>query len=176
MEKTALLIVDVQKALIDGQPYNKEILIENIKRLALSFRENNIEVVYVRHDGGTGDELEYGTEGWQIYDEIAPKAGERIFDKRYNSSFRETHLKEYLDEKNIQTLILVGLQTEYCIDTTCKVAFEYGYKFIIPEETTSTYEGNVMTAKQIYDHYVHEIWDGRFAQVMSVDEIKSKLI
>ena len=52
--------------------------------------------------------------------------GERIFEKCYNSAFKDTGLEEYLKEKKITDIILGGLQTEYCIDATCKSAFERG--------------------------------------------------
>jgi len=171
MENTVLLVVDVQTSMIEKHPYREEILLTNINTVISLCRENNIEVIYVRHDGGIGDELERGTEGWQIYKAIAPLDGDRIFDKNFNSAFRNTGLKEYLDSRNIKKIILTGLQTEYCIDTTCKVAFEYGYEVVIPEETTSTYDNSYLSGEALSEYYVRKIWDGRFAGIVSVEEL-----
>lgn len=168
---TVLLVVDVQKELIDGHPYNEENVIRNIKNLIETCRKSSIEVVYIRHDGGIGDELEYGTEGWEIYHEIGPLPGEKIIEKQYNSAFRKTNLKEYLDERKVKNIILVGMQTEYCIDATCKVAFEYGYDIIVPKDTTTTYGNTYMTGKELCEFYENIIWNNRYAKVISVQSV-----
>jgi nicotinamidase-related amidase len=124
MSNSVLLVVDVQTALIQEHPFNEEKVIMNIKGLISIARDSNKEVVYVRHDDGIGEELEYGTDGWQIYNEIAPNKDEKVFGKKYNSTFFKTGLNEYLETKKIDTIILMGLQTEYCIDSTLKSAFE----------------------------------------------------
>jgi len=171
MSKTALLVVDVQEAIVGENPYNKESTISNIVEIIKSCRNNNIEVIYVQHDGGKGDELEAGSKGWQIHNKIAPKEGEKIIAKNFNSSFKNTELKEYLNEKNIDTVILVGMQTEYCIDTTCKVAFEHGFKLIIPEGANTTCDNDYMTGKEIYEYYNFKIWKNRFARLEKLEDI-----
>jgi nicotinamidase-related amidase len=165
MNNTALLVVDVQEALVAENPYNKEFTINNIEKLINNCRNSNMEVIYVQHDGGKGDELEAGTSGWQVYNQISPKSGEKIVAKNYNSSFKNTELKAYLEEKHIDTIILVGMQTEYCIDTTCKVAFEHGFNLIIPEGTNTTFDNDYMTGKEIYEYYNFKIWNNRFAKL-----------
>lgn len=171
MSNTVLLVVDVQTALIEGHPYNERNVVDNIKRLISAARDNGKEVIYVRHDDGKGEELEYGNAGWQIYYELTPYNNEKLFDKRYNSAFLKTGLKEYLDSRGIDTIILVGLQTEYCIDTTCKCAFEYGYKIIIPEETNTTFDNRYLSGKDLYEFYNYTIWNKRFASVLSVEQV-----
>lgn len=173
MEDTVLLVVDMQTALIQGHPYHEEKLITNIAHLLSLCRKKKIEIVYVRHDGGDGDELEYNSPGWQLYEEIEPRDGEKIFEKRYNSAFKSTGLKQYLDEKKIKNIILVGMQTEYCIDTTCKVAFEYGYHIIIPEGTTSTYDNSFATGESLNNFYMHNVWKDRFAKILSISELEN---
>lgn len=171
MINIVLLVVDVQNTLINANPHNEQRVIENIKKLILTARDNKKEVLYVCHDDGKGTKLENGTYGWQIYDEIAPNSTELIFEKQYNSAFHKTNLKEYLDSKNIDTIILVGLQTEYCIDATCKSAFDHGYKIIIPEETNTTFDNDYLSGEKLYEFYNYKIWNKRFADVISVEEV-----
>jgi len=175
MKDSVLLVVDVQTALVQGHPYHEETMLRNIKALLSSCRKNKVEVIYVRHDGGTGDELEYNSAGWQIHKEVEPRDSEIIFEKKFNSAFKSTGLKEYLDKRNVQNIILVGMQTEYCMDATCKVAFEYGYNVIIPEETTATYDNSYFTGKSLYEYYVYAIWKDRFAKVVRMDELEKSL-
>ena len=167
----ALLIVDVQNALIDLHPYNDQKVIQNIKKLILTARNNGIEIIYIRHNDGKGTELESGTKGWQIYEDIAPQSNEKVFNKQYNSAFFKTGLKKYLDNQEINTIILVGLQTEYCLDATCKSAFEHEYKIIIPEDTNTTFDNEYLAGEKIYEFYNKKIWNNRFANVISVKDV-----
>ncbi len=171
MKDTILLVVDVQTQLILWHPYNESNVIRNIERLIGCCREKGIEVVYVRHDDGPGSKLECGTDGWQIFHEIAPQ-GEHVFDKEYNSAFLHTGLKQYLDSRNINNIILVGMQTEYCIDATCKAAFEHGFSIIIPEQTNTTFDNQYMNAKTLYEFYHYQIWQNRFARVLPMEEVE----
>lgn len=171
MNNIVLLVVDVQNALIKAHPYNEQGVIENIKKLIAIARDNKKEVLYVRHDDGKGTEFEQGTDGWQIYNEVVPKDGELIFEKQYNSAFHKTELRKYLQDKGIDTIILMGLQTEYCMDATLKSAFDYNYKLIIPEETNSTFDNEYLSGKKLYEFYNYEIWNKRFASVMPVEDV-----
>lgn len=101
---------------------------------------------------------------------------EKVFDKQYNSAFKETGLKEYLEHKDIQNIILVGMQTEHCIDATCKFAFEYGYQVIIPEDTTTTYDNLVLSGKALSDYYTQHIWNHRYAKVVSIEQLNEDLL
>ena len=170
MENAVLLVVDVQNSMMLEHPYNEERVIANIQRLLLTARERGLEVIYVQHDDGEGSDLERDSEGWKIYSEIAPLDGEKIFDKHFNSAFVKTGLKDYLIQNKKDTIILVGLQTEYCIDATCKAAFEHGFKVIIPEETNSTFDNEFMPAEKLYKYYNYKIWNNRYAKVLPIEE------
>ncbi len=166
--KTALLVVDMQNALIEEGPYACECVVTNIKRLIELSRKNGIEVIFVQHEEA-GSELERGTAGWRIYHELAPEPNEVVIGKQFNSCFRRTELKAYLERKGIETLIVTGMQTEYCIDTSCKVAFEFGYHLIIPEMTHTTFDNALFKAEDIYKHYNNNIFKDRFGIVESLD-------
>lgn len=171
MNNVVLMVVDVQNALIKKHPYNEKKVIENIKKLILIAREKNKEVIYVRHDDGVGTDFEKGTDGWQIYNEVAPNINEYIVEKEYNSAFHKTGLREYLESEEINTIILVGLQSEYCMDATLKSAFDYGYKIIIPEETNSTFDNEYLSGEKLYEFYNYKIWNKRFANVLSMKDV-----
>ncbi len=175
MNHTVLLVVDVQTALIDAHPFREQELIASIQTLLDAAREHGTEVVYVRHDGGSGDELEFGTDGWQIDRAIAPLPDERVFDKRYNSAFKDTGLHEYLTSRNICEIFLVGMQTEYCIDATCKVAFELGYSVVIPSGVTTTYDNVYLSGEMLVQYYEETIWNNRFARVVPLEDAVRRL-
>lgn len=171
MEKKALLIIDVQTGLIEYGMTNSEKFIKNIKRLREKARENLVEIIYVRQKGELGDEIEYGTSGWEIYAEIIPENNEKVFDKVHNSAFRNTGLKEYLYKKGITTLVITGLRTEYCINFTCISALEHGFNVIIPKDCITTCDSGEYTGSQINNFFYNYIWDENDAEVLEIDEI-----
>lgn len=176
MSNIVLMVVDMQNALIKKHPYNEQKVIENVNKLILTARGNKKDVLYVRHNDGKGTELEQGTDGWQIYDDIAPNSSEVVVEKEYNSAFHKTGLKEHLESKEIDTIILVGLQTEYCIDATLKSAFDYGYKIIIPKETNTTLDNEYLSGEKLFEFYNYKIWNKRFANVLSMEDVIKVLL
>jgi nicotinamidase-related amidase len=167
-EATALLVVDVQAGAVARKPYRGDVVLENIAALIDACRAAGVEVIYVQHDGDPGDPEEPGTAGWEIAEAVRPAPGEHVVHKRFNSAFRETDLRAHLEGRGIGTLILVGIQTEYCVDTTCRVAFENGFSVIMPEMTNTTFDNGGLTAAQIHEHHNRRIFDGRFAAVRSM--------
>ena len=165
-QNAALLVVDVQQGLLDKGPFEKERLAETIGRLLGEFRREQRPVLFVRHDDGPGTELAAGAPGWEIAREVSPLKGEKIFDKRFNSAFLETGLEEYLREADIKTLVVAGLQTEYCIDATVKSAFERGFKVLLPKGGITTFDNGSFSAAQINRFYYESIWRGRYGEIL----------
>lgn len=165
-----LLVVDTQKAIINEKLYESDLFEKRVNELINKARSNGIEVIFVRHDDGIGCELSKGNEGFEIYEDFKPENNELIFDKTVNSSFKNTGLLEYLKEKNEDTVIIVGLQTDYCIDATIKAGFEHGFKMIVPENTNTTFDNQYMTAEETYKYYNEFIWNKRYAECVSFEK------
>ena len=165
-----LLVVDTQKGITNSELYNFELFESSIKKLINRARHNNIEVIFVRHDDGAGSKLTKGNDDFEIYDEFKPVNNEIVFDKNVNSSFKNTGLLKYLREKEENIIIIVGLQTEYCIDATIKAGFEHGFKMIVPANTNSTFDNQYMTAEQTYKYYNEFIWQRRYAECISLEK------
>ncbi|MEN6594424.1 MAG: cysteine hydrolase family protein [Clostridiaceae bacterium] len=169
--KTILLVVDVQQALVEEGPAHKDEFLLNLKLLIEQAHESEVEVVYVRHDGGEGDILAMDTAGWHLHCSLSPRADEKVFDKRFSSSFRKTGLQEYLDGKGVKRIVLCGMQTEYCIDTTCKVAFEFGYDVVIPSGGTTTYTNPLLSGEKLINYYERLIWHQPLASVKPMEKV-----
>ena len=165
-----LLVVDTQRLITNANLYNFHIFESRVKELIRQARNNKIEVIYVRHDDGEGNELTKGTDGFEIYDGFKPIGGERIFDKTVNSSFKGTGLLEYLRKRNETAIIVVGLQTDYCIDATIKCGFEHGFRMIVPDNTNSTFDNEFMSAEKTYKYYNDFIWKNRYAECITFEE------
>lgn len=171
MGNIVLLVVDTQKGITDDRLYSFEEFMNNVSLLITEARTNGIEVIFVRHDDGPGTGFSFGDEAFEIYEGFAPLEGERIFDKNVNSAFNRTSgLLRYLRAKNVERLITVGLQTDYCMDATIKSGFEHGFEMIVPAYCNSTTSNDYMTAEQTYRFYNESMWPGRYAACIPVDE------
>ena len=165
-----LLVVDTQKAITNDKLYQFDLFKSRVIELIRTARNNKIEVIFVRHDDGIGNELTKGNDGFEIYDGFQPLNGELVFDKNVNSAFKDTGLLEYLRQKEENTIIIVGLQTDYCIDATIKSGFEHGFKMIFPANANSTVDNQYMTAEQSYHYYNEFMWNKRYAECIPFEK------
>ena len=99
--------------------------------------------------------------------------GEKIFDKTVNSIFKDSGLLEYLHGQ--KEIIIVGLQTDFCIDASIKCGFEHGFQMIVPENSNTTIDNKFMTAKQSYQYYNEMMWKDRYAQCITFEESLCKI-
>ena len=165
-----LLVVDMQKALTeDGELYDAEAFMDRNIRLIEAARKNNVEVIFVQHDAGEGSGFSVGDEDFEIDPRVAPKDGEKVFVKTINSCLGNTDFKAYMEQQEDKRLMVIGLQTNYCIDATVKSAFERGFDVIVPEGTNSTFDNNYMTGETTVAYYNEDVWDG-VADLPAFDE------
>lgn len=174
-EHTVLLIIDVQNALMAEEPYRGQQMLVDIRRLLDAARLSACKVVHVQHNEEAPSPLVNGSSGWQIVAELLPQVDEAVFQKYFNSAFKETGLQAYLDRHGIKNLIVCGMQTEYCIETTVRVAFEFGYRVILPQGCNSTVANGRFSAQQLYEHHNLDIMANRFAETPDVEQTLSLL-
>lgn len=166
-----LLVLDAQKGITDSRLFEFEKVKQNIKELIQEARENHVEVIFIRHDDGPGSGSSIGDENFEIYEEFAPLPDEKIFDKTVNSAFHEmTGLKTYIDSIKEKEIMIIGLQTDYCMDATIKSGFEHGYKMIVPEYTNSTVDNQYFSKEIAYRFYNEMMWPNRYAKTVSMEE------
>ena len=165
-----LIVIDMQKGLLDDELYRYREFVRDTLRIISEARDSGIEVIYVQHDAGPGTGLSEGDEDFEIAEEVAPKKGESVFVKTINSCFGNRDLASYLKENGEDTLMIVGLQTNFCIDASVKSAFERGYHVIIPEGTNSTFDNDYMTGETTCAYYFNEVWPDLFADCVSLEE------
>lgn len=171
-----LLVIDTQKGITDDRLFAFDRLRDNIVKLIASARENGREVIFVQHDDGPGTGFSVGDEEFEIFEEFAPAAGEKIFIKTVNSALHPSvGLLEYLRQKKETAVMAVGLQTNFCIDATIKSGFDNGFEMIVPEYANSTFDNDYMSGESTYRYYNDMMWPERFAKCVSMDEAVSML-
>jgi nicotinamidase-related amidase len=173
MVNTALLIIDMQWGNFqDPDPvYESEKLLSKVKSLIDKARDKGVPIFYIQNKGSKGDPDEVGTSGWEIHPAILPKEGDIVIEKETPDAFHKTTLHRKLKSKEIEKLIISGLQTEYCIDTTCRRAYSLGYNVVLVKDAHSTWDSSNLTAEQIIKHH-NLVLGGWFATVKNENEIE----
>jgi len=146
-------------------PYLKrisEIVIPNTRRLLHAFRSAGWEVIYTRHGALLPDgrdmiarrrrrdadalDLSNSPAMWaagsfehQIVDELAPLPDELVIDKNSSGAFNGTAIDQLLRNMEIETLVVTGLATDMCVETTSRDAADRGYNVIVVEDATATF-------------------------------------
>ena len=145
--KTALVIIDAQKSLIDEGPWNAEHVLEQIAHLAASAREASAPVTFIRDRRVEPD--------GSLHPKLTAFAGDIQIEKSYSDSFLETDLIEQLQAKGVRRLVIAGLQTDYCIDTTCRRAASLGFEVVLVGDAHTTFNHEYLSAEQIVAHHNH---------------------
>ena len=164
-----LLVIDMQKGIVDDELYAFDTLMDRCVRLVDAARKKRVEVIFVQHDAGPDSGLSVGDEGFEIISELRPEPGEKVFIKKINSCFGNPDFRNYMEQQEEKRVMIIGLQTNYCIDATVKSAFERGFEVIIPEGTNSTFDNDYMTGETTVRYYNEDVWDG-VADIVSFEE------
>lgn len=162
-----LLVIDLQNGvLIDaGQEiYQRKTLLKRVNERITIFRVAKHPIVFIQHCDAT---LIKNTKTWKLVQELDSQASDIFIDKTHEDGFYKTNLQEALSKFKTKSLEVCGAQTEYCVDSTIKAAFDRGYRLQLGIEMTSTYDNSFMTAKQTIKFY-EGIWKNRF--VKFIDE------
>lgn len=173
-DSTALLVIDVQLGMfespiiapVSGGPE----LLHTLSGLIVKAREAGIPVIYVQHLGGKDSPIREGTPQGQIHPAIAPQPGERVVQKRFSDSFQQSNLHEVLQQRGISHLVIVGIQSEFCVDTACRRAFSLGYEVVLVADAHSTWDNQTLKAGQIVCHH-NETLSGGFVKLAKADSL-----
>ena len=143
MQKTALLIIDVQKGFDDpvwGKRNNPNAE-ANIALLLAAWRRQKLPVIHIRHCSvEPNSPLRPELPGNAFKDEVQPLPNEKQFKKSVNSAFIGTDLEKYLNQNDISSIVIVGLTTDHCISTSTRMAANFGFDVTLISDATATFE------------------------------------
>ena len=114
----------------------------NLSRLLELWQERGWPLVYVRHDSTTaGSPLAPGTPGNALNEELLRPEPDLVIGKSVNSAFYGTpSLEEWLKERGIDTVVITGIQTNHCAETTARMAGNLGYRMLFAIDATHTFD------------------------------------
>lgn len=154
-DASALLVIDMQAGLLHAPqaPHQKDRLIANIVHLIGAARAAEKPLFFARHTGPEGSPIAAGSPLWQLADELPLADGDRIFNKTRPSCFFNTPLLADLQQAQVKRLVIVGMKTDYCVDTTCRAAADLGFDVVLVSDAHSTTDSALLSAAQIVAHH-----------------------
>jgi nicotinamidase-related amidase len=183
-DKPALLLVDIQKGFDDiaywgGQRNNPEAE-NNAAELLHLWRAKGLPVFHVQHCSTTPvSRLHPSHPGNALKDIVKPIGDEPVIQKKVNSAFIGTDLKERLDQANIKTLVIAGLTTDHCISTTTRMAGNFGYETFLVSDATATFNKKGVDGKNYSAELIHETalasLNDEFATVVTTEMVKQRV-
>lgn len=150
----ALLVIDVQNGVYSEEGrevFDGEAMIAGVNRLIASARACGCPVVFVQHQ----DEwLLADSPEWQLMSGLDARPETDLFvRKTRGSAFHDTPLKVTLERLGVDEVVLCGLQTEFCVDSTFRHAVGLGFKVVLAEDAHSTLDTPTLSAQRIVAHH-----------------------
>ncbi|UCF10842.1 MAG: cysteine hydrolase [Candidatus Bipolaricaulota bacterium] len=151
-ERSALLIVDMQAAFLDATSHafvpSAEAILPGLAELQSAFADRGLPVICTRHgnreqDAGMmatwwGRRIEAGSSATHLAEALAENC-RRVLEKTQYDAFHRTSLHADLSRLGVEQIVLTGVMTHLCCDTTARSAFVHGYEVFLPVDGTATY-------------------------------------
>jgi len=179
--RPALILVDIQKgfdniAYWGGQRNNPDAE-EKASQLLMLWREYDLPIFHVQHCSSNPESMLHETnEGNAFKDLVKPIGSEPIIQKKVNSAFIGTDLKERLDRLKSTQLVIAGLTTDHCVSTTTRMAGNFGFDTFLVSDATATFnkkgvDGENYPAELIHATSLASLKD-EFATIVNIEFIK----
>jgi nicotinamidase-related amidase len=148
-KRTAFMAMDFQNDILGMTPgYQGKNLLGTVKSVLDAGRRKGAPIIYItvsfRDDYAdapaqcplfqgvkAGGVLKAGTAGASICNELAPQAGDIVINKHCVDPFNGTHLSNVLNNRGVDTLLLMGVWTNYVVEATARTGADSGYRVIV---------------------------------------------
>jgi nicotinamidase-related amidase len=175
----ALLIIDIQNDYFPGGTMTlvgADAAAAKAAKLLGAFRNKKLPVFHVQHLSVRPGATFFlpNTNGAEIHETVRPLAGETLIQKNFPNAFRETKLLEQLRAAKVEKLVIAGMMTHMCVDTSTRAASDLGFACSLAHDACATKElafnGTKVAAEQVQLLYMAGL-NGAFAKVQSADEL-----
>ena len=176
----ALIVIDVQESFRQRDSWRRVStpdIADKAGRLVDIARGNGDLVVWVLHtEPGTGHVFAVDSGFVRLLDGLKPEPGEPVLTKTSRNAFTTTNLQQILTEKGIRELVICGIQTEQCCETTTRLAADLGYDVTFVTEATATFPiphrsgTGELGVEEIIERTEYAL-SGRFATISTIAEL-----
>lgn len=140
--KQALMVIDVQNDYFEGGAMtlvHPEQALHHIQQLERWFLAQNLPIIYIQHiNSAQASFFRPDTNGAELHSELQLQRNSIILQKHKPNSFLATDLDQILQQLSVNQLVITGMMTHMCIDSTTRAATELGYQPILIADATAT--------------------------------------
>ena len=179
----ALVLIDLQNDYFPGgrmELHGADAAVATAAGLLEAFREQGLPVVHVQHVATRPGATFFlpDTPGVEIHEAVRPREGERLVVKHFPNAFRETGLQAALTELGATQLVIAGMMTHMCVDTSVRAAADLGFQCQLAHDACATralsFGGRQVAAPDVQAAYLAAL-NGSFASVRAAAEIDAEL-
>lgn len=151
----ALLILDMQVGLVHGpeSPWRSKAVLDTLNGLMKDARDSGAPIFLARHVGPAGSPIEPGSPLTELVQELDLSGGEIIFQKTRPSAYAQTDLADHLRELGCEGIVVTGMKTQYCVDSTCRAARDCGFDAVLIADGHSCSDTPTLKAEAIIAHH-----------------------
>jgi nicotinamidase-related amidase len=151
---TAVLVIDVQQGLCEGAgaAFDCAGIISRINAVTEKARSAGAPVLFIQHESQAGY-LEHGSDAWQLANGLNAEAGDLRIRKTTPDSFLRTSLEEILRQCGIEKLVVCGMHSEFCVDTTTRKALALGFPVVLISDGHTSAGNTAISAQQVIAHH-----------------------
>jgi len=180
---TALVLIDLQNDYFSGgamELVEAEEAVAQARTLLRAFRTRALPIFHIQHIATRPGATFFlpGTPGAGIHAAVEPLAEETVVTKHFPSGFRETALLENLRAVRASRLVLAGMMTHMCVDTTVRAAADLGFECLLAQDGCATralqFSGRQVDAQQVQLAYLAAL-NGAFCKVQPAQTIAADL-
>jgi nicotinamidase-related amidase len=152
--ESAVLVIDVQQGLCEGESaaFDCEGTISRINAVTRKARQAGVPVFFIQHESSDGY-LEYGTTAWQLARGVEIAPSDRRIRKTTPDSFLRTELENLLRGAGVEHLVLCGMHTEFCVDTSVRRALALGFPVTLVSDAHTSAGNAAISAQQVIAHH-----------------------
>lgn len=152
--KSAVLVIDMQQGLCEGEgaAFDCEGTIARINGVTRKARQAAVPVVFIQHESQQGY-LEHGTTAWQLARGLEVAPADLKVRKTTPDSFLRTDLEALLRSAGVERLVVCGMHTEFCVDTTARRALALGFPVTLVSDAHTSAGNAAISARQVIAHH-----------------------
>jgi len=179
MSKSALIVVDIQNDYFPGGKWplvGVDAAADNAARIIQATRHAGDLVVHIRHEFTSEDAPFFtpNSEGAKLHPKVLNKADEPVVLKHFVNSFRETELKQILDQHGIEELVVIGAMSHMCVDGITRAAADMGYKVKVIHDACASrdleFNGTTVPAAHVHAAFMAALGFA-YAEVISTEAL-----
>jgi nicotinamidase-related amidase len=179
MTNRALLVIDVQesfRARPDWAGMDNPHITNQVGRLVDTARAAGEQVIWVLHsEPGTGGVFDPAQGHVRVMSELQPRGDEPVIVKTSINAFTTTNLQQELVRRGIGEVVICGIRTEQCCETTARIASDLGFEVVFVTDATTTSGIDGLSAKEIIDRTERVLREREFATIARTDELAGAL-